>query len=436
MNLENIYKELETKSIIAKSYFELKNILFIAKDEFYKNGDKDSAQKMQWEIDLFSINFNKNKLSASFFGTDEKGLPYEYPNINYFNEAQYNYFIWRESNCKSSFLKILYSHFIWLSTKKNIKYAQSAIIEYFELINLRAQQDIDFPQNYYGSPLLSEIENLFYLSISVNYKTDEIKSKIIYLIKNYPYDSSFSYAIRLSLIELMLLNKKIFTKKDFKGLLSVCEKLIKIKEIENKESTITILEIAIKVQKKCQRSPIKFERKIGRLYELLSIEREDYTKLIACKFCEDAIEHYKKIKDLKKVKKLEDRYNELKKNIRLASFGEEIDVSEYFKYFKTITEEISSKDSDIIINNFIYDDTFFPKYEKLEKFFEENKGKFLFKELFTNSLIDVNGNTVQYFDDESEKKYFDILQSYNFHIQIISIPLITNIFNECIIKEN
>mgnify|MGYP004525609859 CR=1 FL=1 len=166
----------------------------------------------------------------------------------------------------------------------------------------------------------------------------------------------------------------------------------------------------------------------------MSFERKDEIKIVECQFLENAIKQFKKVKDYKKVKKLEERYNISKKSIQLIEIGERIDTTNYHTEFAIIAKEISYKHTTEIITTLMYDTSFFPTYSSLEKMFEKNKGKFFFKDLFTNTLLDVNGNTVQYFDDEDEKKYFDILQSYNFHLQLVSIPLLQHIFYECIKK--
>ncbi|MDE5538433.1 DUF4209 domain-containing protein [Elizabethkingia meningoseptica] len=431
--MDEIYEKLENISLTSKSTLEVRDYLNTIKFDLIEKNRLSEAEMLQWETDTFLFNINKNKLSGCFLGTDEKGLQTEYPSLKTYSEKIFNYLKERLSACKSPFLKSRYGHFLWLSPAKNISFAITAVDSYLECIILIEQLDLTYPEKYFGLQLIDTLQNLFALSTSINYKVEEVKSEVKRMIKNYPLDSTSSFVMRLDLTKLMLENKK-FSNEDFRGICGVIEKVVVIKSKNDREQAITLLQQIIKIRKKLGLKYDDYERKIGNLWYLKSKE-DGQINIVACKFLEKAIYQYKKVKDKSRVVFLEKQYNKLKKDIQLFQFGEEIDVSEYHRNFEIISSRISSQSTESIISILMLDDSLLPSYSKIEQQVENEKGKYLFKELFSNSVIDANGNTVQHYDDESEKKYFDILQNYNYHIQLITLPLFHHIFYACVKKQ-
>lgn len=431
--MNEIYEKLENISLTSKSTFQVRDYLNKIKFDLIEKNKLSEAEMLQWETDTFLFNIHKNKLSGCFLGTDEKGLQTEYPSLKTYTEKVFNYLKERLSACRSPFLKSRYGHFLWLSPAKNISFAMTAVDSYLECIPLIEKLDLTYPEKYFGLQLIDTLQNLFALSTSINYKVEEVKSEVKRIIKSYSLDSTSSFVMRLDLTKLMLENKK-FSNEDFRGICGVIEKVIVIKSKDDREQAIILLQQIIKIRKKLGLKYDNYERKIGNLWYLKSKE-DGQINIVACKFLEKAIYQYKKVKDKSRVIFLQKRYNKLKKNIQLFQFGEEIDVSKYHKNFDIISKRISSQNTESIISILMLDDSLLPSYSKMEQQVENEKGKYLFKELFSNSIIDANGNTVQHYDDESEKKYFDILQNYNYHIQIVTLPLFHHIFYECVKRQ-
>lgn len=432
--MNEIYEDLEILSLTSKSNFELKDFLNNAKNNIIDNNQLENIKLLEWEISIFLFNINKNKLKGCFFGTDEKGLQTEYPTLNLYTPEAFEYIKERAVNCHSPFLKSRYSHFLWLSPEKNIKYARLAIDSYLLSISKIEELDNKFPDKYYGLNLLATLLNLFPLATSINYKVENVKSEIKRILLNYPLDESSSYVMRLDLTQLMLDNKKFFIPKDFKNIVAILEKLVVNKSTNDKEHAIVILKQIISVKKRLNQKSEKYEKKIGYLWYKKSIEK-DQLNIVACKFLENSITQYKKLKDTKKINFLQKKYNNLKKDIELIPIGEEIEISEHYRNFRKIAQSLSIQSTESIIHFLMNDNSLLPIYEQIEQQVDSQKGKYLFKELFSNSIIDSYGNTVQHFDDETEKKYFDILQFYNYDVQIFRLPFLQQIFYECVKKQ-
>lgn len=425
--LEQAYTELEQKSIEEKYTHNLSNIFQITRDTLLKNSEDDEALKAQFEIDFLNFNINENKVSFLYSGTNEKGEPYEYPSIKLFKDETYKYLIERQQKVKAINLKARYSHILWLSPQKKIEYAQTAIDNYLKLIKIREKQDIKFPNEHFGLKVLENIKNAFLLSLSVKYKIDITKKEVIRIIKKYSEKSSSSYAIKFQLIELMLTNKLIFKLNDFNGIVEVCEQMISKKHSSSKHSVIDILNLIVKVEKKLKNDTKQYEKRIAELWEELSYDREDDTNIVSTDFCKNAINIYKTLKEKDKVKELENRFNKLRKNIKLGEFGHEIDLTEMMQEYRKYADKLTDKEPSIIIRSLMNDKGLLPTFEEVEKQAKKtNKQSFL--SFFGNtSILDRNGNTAQHFNDKDEYEYFLILQSYHFSIELSKSYLIREI---------
>lgn len=323
--LDEGYEFLETKAIEENYSHNICDIFKGIREDYIKNNQEEEAKKAQYEIDILNFNINENELSFMFAGTNEKGEQVQYPTLKLFTEETYQYLYNRQKNSINPLIKSRYSHILWLSPKKKIEFAVSAIDEYLKLIRIREKQEQENPNEHFGLKVLDNIKNAFLLSVSIKSKTDETKKEILRIVKKYSLESSSANAIRFQLINLMLKHKLIFKASDFKGIISVCTKhLKKIYETNNKHKAIDMLELMIKIEKKLDNKTIDLETKIAELWEELSYDREDGTNIVSSEFCKNAIKQYKKVKHTKKVKELEKRFNVLRKNIKLGKFGEKL----------------------------------------------------------------------------------------------------------------
>jgi hypothetical protein len=433
--LEKAYEDLEERSISEKHTHSLSDIFKEARDTLFSGDQESEAKKAQYEIDFLNFNINGNKLSFLYSGTNEKGEAVEYPSLKLFTEETYNYLIERQKTTKAPNLKARYSHILWLSPKKKIEFAKTAIDEYLKLIPIREQQDNESPSEHFGLKVLENIKNAFLLSASIKYDTDKLKKEVLRIVNDYSFSSTSSFAMRLQLIDLMLKHKKIFEPADYAGIVNICEKLIEDNYTKSKHSAIDILTKIINVEKKLGNDIVKYERRIAEVWEALSLEREDDTNLVSTEFCKNAIKIYKIIKDVQKVKELEKKFNELRKNIKLSEFGQEIDLSEMMKEFRKYADKLSENEPFAIIRSLMTDKGLLPTYEEVEKQAQENSKHSFLSHLANSSILDRNGNTAQYFSDEDEHNYYEILQSYHFSLELSKSNLIREIFFACIKKK-
>jgi hypothetical protein len=425
--IEQAYNELETKSIQEIYTYNLSAIFQKVRDTLIQNGKIEEATKSQYEIDFLNFIINSNKLSYIFSSTNDKGELVEYPTLKQFTEDTYNFLIERQKKAKSPVLKARYSHILWLSPKKKIEYAKTAIDNYLKIIKIREKQDIDFPKEHFGLQVLENIKNAFLLSLSVKYKVEVTKKEVIRIVKKYPETSSSANAIRFQLIGLMLEQKSVFKETDFKGIVKVCEQMISKLYPTNKHSVIDVLNLIIKVKKKLKNKTEKYEKRIAEMWEELSYDREDETNLVSSDFCKNALKIYKKLKLTAKVNELEKRFNELRKNIKLSSFEQEIDMTEIMEEFRKYADKLTDNEPFVIINSLITYKGLLPTLDEVENQAKEIDKYSFFQHFANTSILDRNGNTIKYFNDKEEYEYYKILQSYHFSLELMKSNLIREI---------
>jgi hypothetical protein len=427
-NLEKAYVELERRSLIAKHAYELAEIFKEARDELLKNSESDHAQKAQYEIDFLSFDISSNKLSPLYSTTNEKGELIEYPSLKKFSDESFDYLKKRYDRSTAQNLIARYAHILWLSSHKKIQYAHSAIDNYLELLEIREKQVQEYPERRFGLAILEILKNSFGLSLSVKYRVDDHKNEILRIVHEFPFENSSSYVIKYQLIELMLTQKKLFELDDFEGVIDICESLFSRKIGDSKHSAIDILNLIIKVQHNLSLDTERVERRIAELWENLSIEREDGMNLVSSDFCKNAINIYRKLKDQEKVKELEKRFTHLKKNIKLSEFKHEFDLSEMMSEFRNQADKLTENDPFTIINSLINDKSLLPTLLETKKLAQEKGENSFLSAIGNNSILDRNGNTLQYFNEPEELEYYELLQSYRFTLELSRNHLIREIF--------
>lgn len=432
-NIDSIYNFLEKECKKITYEHEIIKQLIDIREKFKKNGNLEEITIMQFEIDFLSFILDGCFIKPLISTPDKEENLDQYPDINKFDNKTFNYLYKRLENTKNPFLKVRYSQILWNSCKKHKNYAKISIESYFELIKLYEKEKLDENNWLEFSEI---IRNVLCLSKQINYKLEEIKSKIIDLIKNSNFEEhSFNLSIRL--INLMLFNKKIFKKVDFQGIDKIICRIAKY--FINKENFIVakdIFALGERVEIKLGTKNINWKEKIAECYENLMLQAEKSNNQFAASFfCIKAISTYKEIGNNMKVESLSNKNNEIKKSIKWIKFEEKIDITDYIKYYKDISKSISKKEPDKIISILIYWEELLPKYNNLKEEAKKNYDKYLGLKLFDSAFFDKNYNLSRKFSEEKEKIYFQILQNYKFELEIKKINLINLIFYNSIVSE-
>jgi len=428
-DFESIYEHLEENAINYEYPHQIAELFKRLRDLKHQENKTDEVEKAQWEIDFFSFGLNDNKLLPKFTATDEKGEVIEYPYLSRFDERTYAYLISRLNVTHSPLTKARYSHLLWLSPKKHSKYAKVAIDSYLELIKIYEKKDIDKPEKHNGLDVINALRNAFFIGCQLKYRLDEIKSEIIRLIKKFNIKSSSTFALRFDLIDLMLSEKKIFSNNDYPGIEKVCWELAKLDvERGNIHGAVKLLGLGEIIDMRLNQKSRDWRKRIAESYETLMKQSEKEKNLAALSFCQQALENYKIIKDEKKISEIEKKYAELRDSMKLAEFKQKIDLSKHIKKCKEIAVKLAKEAPEEIIKTLMVSKQLLPKYKDMEKIAEDMGKEHVLLEIFQKVVMDQRGHPAQHFTEDSEKKYFGVLEQYQMDLQINKIYLIREIF--------
>lgn len=431
--LDDLYKHLESNAGDYKYDHQIANLFQKLRDLKHETGQADDVEKAQWEINCFSFITQDGKLKCMFSGTDDKGQPYEYPTLSKLSAKELDYIENRFDSTSNPILKARYAHILWESPRKHEKYAKATIDSYLELVNFYEDKDKKDPQGHFGLDVLNSVENASWLAFRINYRVDDVRSDMIRLVREFNFTSSSAFVMRARLIRHMLEGKTKFPNDCFNGfseiVLDLGQSFFKAGRFHN---AIDLFEAGEKVDKKLNLNTNDWNRSIAECYESLMNERDE-SDLAVTTFCQDAIEYYKKIKNEKKVKELEKKYEDLKGKQQYQEFSQKIDLSGHVKKCKEIADKLSEETPNKIILLLIHNKSLLPTYKDMEATAEEVSKKTVFDKIPV-SISDQYGHTAEHFTTDDEKKYYRILEQYTWDFQLGKQFLINEIFIAAIKK--
>ncbi len=405
---------------------------YTAYAQLFKTPCIDDAEKAQWEIDTFNIFIKNGELKPKFSGTDDKGVPFRYPDQSKISDAELDHIEKRLEFTLNPVLKARYSHILWGSNRKHAKYAKTAIDAYLELVKIYEKKDKIEEQAHYGLDVLDSIIEASLLGFKIKYKVDEIRSEIDRLVKKFDFDSSCSFVMRSRLIKHMLDNSTNFPNVCFGGFPEVCchlaEKLFKEGNYHN---AIDIYKIGKKVDNKLGKETHNWNKSIAESYEGLMNERE-VSDPAAVSFCQNASEYYRKIGDKNKTQELEKKYDCLKGKQHFGTFSTEINLTEHVNHCRSIAQKLCSDDPEKIIAILIFNKDVLPRLKDMEKNAQESSKSMVLQNIVPSVIVDQHGHTAEHFSTEDEKRYYGILQQYSYSMQLEKQILIDQIFLEAV----
>jgi hypothetical protein len=426
--IDELHKHLETDAGNYKYDHQIANLFQKLRDRKNEARQAETAEKAQWEIDCFSFRTQSGELKCMFSGTDENGQPWEYPSISKVSDKELEYIESRLKSTSNPILKARYSHILWESPRKHIKYAKLAVDSYLELVSFYERKDKVDPQAHNGLDVLNSFEDASFLAFKVNYRVDDIRSEVGRLIRKFNFDSSSAFVMRARLIRHMFEGKAKFPTNCFSGFPEVCLNLGQRLFEEGKfHNAIDIFTAGEKVDNKLFQKTHNWNRSIAESYEGLMSERDE-SDLAVTFFCQNAIEYYKKIKDEKKCRELEDRYEQLKGKQQFQKFSQEIDLTQYRKTCKEIAEKICAEEAEKIISIMIADKSLLPTFKDMKKRADEISKKTILTHIAPVSITDQYGHTAEHFSTDDEKEYYRVLEQYSWEIKLGKQILINEIF--------
>jgi len=352
----------------------------------------------------------------TFNNYDKKTLP--------FNAIDNNYIEYLENRIKQTtnpFVLARYYHILWLAEKHN-NYGIEAIKNYFisKDIIIR-QKEIN---KYWTFDLLECLKRSFIIKCKIKSKANvyNIEQEIITLISIFLEDE---WGLNLCTRLLDIIN---VSHKYFKDVLSydlinkVNQYAFKLINKNEPFNAIRLLKVIIKISEKMNYNTTN-------IYENLAIANEariyDLNKSAgSISFCLEAMNIYSKLKNGKKVEELRKTYQEISKKMVFGIVKTEININQEINEIKSQIEKCKNLSIDSIIQFLVYDKMFLPPKNLIEKTATNEKEGFLSSLLGGNyNIFDQYGNLIRTYSTDEEKKWFKIMRTYTWWMQIEIIKI-------------
>jgi hypothetical protein len=426
-NIDELYSYLESDSNTLESNWELTNVIRRLADTAI---DKTLKEKIKWECFAFDFDLKNGKVDPIHSSTKEDGTTiYAYPSFNDFGEKGIAYLIERSKTVKSHHLIARYNQILWNSYApfKHQEQAKKAIDVYLKILN---NLNWNKEEKKEGWNRLEIMKNGFRLSLQLKYEVDSYKTILrswLFEKNKFPKDSKiFILKFMLDLTQL----KKV----DFNGSLELVKQLgIEINKKKPDYFFIKeIYETGLKIAQRTGNDTKIWNKRIGDAIVSMAHSRmDDESRMIPLSLFKEAIPYYKLAGLTKKVKEVEHRYFELKKELKLSKFEvplEDEAADALDEYLKNKTAKLLEYKPEDIFGYLLNGTDIFPERQWLIRMGKDKDSAFL--DFATAMRFDINNNVSKEKDTKDAKAKGKIYQNYHLYINLTVLPLLHRIFIE------
>jgi hypothetical protein len=426
-NIEEVYSYLESDAYTLKRDWKLTNVMKRLADTTIDESIKD---KIKWECFAFDFDLKNGEVHPIHSSTKEDGTTiYAYPSFTDFGNKGLAYLIERTKIVKSQYLIARYNQILWNSYKpfKHQQQAKKAVDAYLKILNaINCVEE----KKQEGWDCLEIFKNGFKLSLQLKYKKDSYRT----LLKSWLFEKNkIPKDLKIFILKYMLDFPQI-QKTDFNGCLDLVRKLgfEKSKKKPDYFFTKEIYETGLKIAQRTGNDTKIWNKRIGdAILRLVDSRMDDETRMIPLSFLKEAIPYYKLAGLVKKIKEVEKRYSELKKELKLSKIelplNEEAEeaLHQFLQIKTTKLLEYSSKD---IFGYLLTGTDIFPKKQWLIEMGKDRDSAFL--DFVTTMRFDINNNVSKEKDTSDAKSKAKIYQNYHLYINLTVLPLLHRIFIE------
>jgi len=426
-DINELYEFLERESYQFIHLTEIGDLFKQIRDSYLERGEEDSAQKAQWEIDFFEFTARGNELIAKFIFKDENDEEIGYPDLINFNDSTYEYLLERFNSTNHPVLKARYSHILWLSPRKHNNYANEAIKNYLEICDECRKNDLENPKGRYGHGVLESISSAFGISIKSQMQVDNVKPKLLNLLRDFNRESRMWNRLRYELINLALENKRHFTSVELKEIAKICSDTASFYSTRNNwHDAIRFFKLGQIIDQKLSINTGNWVFSLAEANERL-MEQRDKDPMAAVFFGEKSLGYYKQLKNTCKVKEIEQKIELLSQNMEFQTVSTKIDLNLHLDWCKDIARKLTCKSTDEIIMILARDDGLLPDYEQIRQMAEDMKTEAPLMFLAAESVMDERRHTVQHIVSKEEKIISELNSQYKFYLEMDKIHLIHSI---------
>jgi len=406
----------------------------------YKANKTELLTKCEREREVFAFTMNPQEgLTFKVAGTkkleDGTETPFEWPNLEEWKTEDFGYIEFRFDKCENHFAKSEYGLFLFYS--KNLVDNRKVAVLLQTLLKLA---------KYYYAKILDNEDVHTYITyfimtlshalhIADKRKSDDIINAIFTELVRFCNDAFINWDVRhVSTLNAVidLTEFAIKYKKEFRSLVDVKPYLDKSYTAALEVSktypwgAIYICEAAQELADIIKDYRYDWQSLIAEQFEAMVEPAIASGNLAAVTFVERALSIYKKAGNKPKIDEFSKLYDEVRRRFQLGGIRSELPEEENRRITEAIKTEVSEKDSREILSTICLR----PMYASLDKVIEmsdEIASEGAFTNLFSKSIIDKHGNTVEVFETKEEKEEYRFWEAYGYSFQI-GTQILTHFF--------
>ncbi len=433
LELDDLYRHLENTAAEYRHPQQIAAEFQVMRDRLFERGEKEDAEKAQWEMDCFNFDLVGAAVRPLFQKVYENGTSWDYPDLKRFDDRTYEYLVNRAEIARNPVLMSRYAHILWCSSKKHRKWAKLSVDSYLASIKLYKHMIAGTPSVDTGDKVEAAMRNAFEISKSSNYNEELVKSEMKRLVTNFSYESKWSCYLRHSLISIMLKYRRIFSEGDIQPLEMICWKVYESIKKSDPHATIDILQLGAQVAGRLGRKRDEWFMAIGEVYETLltaAKKRGDY--LTAQSYARSAFDAYRQANAVDKMNLLKESYDKLRSSLNFAHFSQEVDLSDHIERCNQAAAVISSKGPEKILKWMMSSPDLLPNPETVTALASEVSSKAPLQRDISKSVVDPLGHVVQHFCTEEELDQYQFFQVYRGILKLDKVHLFKAVLLDCI----
>lgn len=427
-SLDEIHSYLEANvSGSATSLWELTRDIKRLAD---KTVNESIKKRIMYEVFAFDFTLRDGGAIPLYSTTQEDGKTiWAYPSYDEFGKEGILYLTERAKAVKNDFLVAWYNQILWNNPAgKHQQHAKAAIDAYLKILSgLNCLKE----EKRNGLDCLETLKNGFVLSLQLKYKIDEFKELAsVWLYQKNKFQNDLKHLLLKFLIEQRELKKK-----DFEGSLELIKKLGSIrmkKEAPEYFIAKQVYQIGLAIAQRFGTDVKIWNKLIGDAAVQMAVHRlNDETRMIPLQLYKEAVFHYRSAGLPKKVKEVEQKYFELKKELKLSKVEVQLPEKEsqiLIDYLNSVTEKLLENSPEKILGGLLSGRGMFPQKKSLTEMAKNNKNSFL--DFVKTTRFDINKNISEDKEDDRGRERTKIFENYHFYVQMMVLPLLHRIFVE------
>lgn len=386
---DKLISQIEAEASLVKYDFQIAEAINKALDEQKENLTADQRQQLEWEYLLFRL-MTKNSFSADGLKT-ERFKPMAtfadgsiFPDPNSFPDAAMEYFESRAVSSFSPILKARYLDFLWEKSKSKKKhlFAREAIEQYLLGVDTYQNEDAVM-ERLDGLQRATELCLIFEAKDKQRPLTEKVVVKLNEEIDKAATDKKYRWLIEM--FELVIALSSFYTEAQIQSYMALCDDAAnQYHQDNNFHLQRRFLGLKSELAKtRGADSPTKkdVDETIGQSF-LDEAEAKSGSSLVKVHFLQEAIDHYSKLGNKKKVDELIAQVKEATSNaINNHEFHE---LSSTIRLKKEDVEKIKASlgTGEHVPQNMGTSNTFFPNWDHAVKLTEKLAKKYVAQSLF------------------------------------------------------